>query len=52
MQENVNPDKGSAKWDSDKCQLEVVLPIVRGENFAHYSMLDDPDCPKAKDFNM
>eukprot|EP00284_Hemiselmis_tepida_P012456 CAMPEP_0174926656 /NCGR_PEP_ID=MMETSP1355-20121228/13132_1 /TAXON_ID=464990 /ORGANISM="Hemiselmis tepida, Strain CCMP443" /LENGTH=205 /DNA_ID=CAMNT_0016172709 /DNA_START=16 /DNA_END=633 /DNA_ORIENTATION=+ len=50
LSENVNPDKGSAKWDSDKDALEVILPIVRGEMFAHYSMLDDPDCPKAKDF--
>eukprot|EP00281_Chroomonas_sp_CCMP1168_P006418 CAMPEP_0206275230 /NCGR_PEP_ID=MMETSP0047_2-20121206/35611_1 /ASSEMBLY_ACC=CAM_ASM_000192 /TAXON_ID=195065 /ORGANISM="Chroomonas mesostigmatica_cf, Strain CCMP1168" /LENGTH=169 /DNA_ID=CAMNT_0053704565 /DNA_START=33 /DNA_END=542 /DNA_ORIENTATION=- len=41
LAENVDSDKGSAKWDSDKCVLEVVLPIVRGENFAHYSMLDD-----------
>ena len=22
-QESVNPDKGTAKWDSDKCVLEV-----------------------------
>eukprot|EP00293_Proteomonas_sulcata_P019540 CAMPEP_0184295424 /NCGR_PEP_ID=MMETSP1049-20130417/6260_1 /TAXON_ID=77928 /ORGANISM="Proteomonas sulcata, Strain CCMP704" /LENGTH=168 /DNA_ID=CAMNT_0026603907 /DNA_START=21 /DNA_END=527 /DNA_ORIENTATION=- len=50
LSESVNPDKGNAKWDSDKDVLEVILPIVRGENFAHYSMLDDPDCPKMKDF--
>eukprot|EP00286_Rhodomonas_abbreviata_P027387 CAMPEP_0181314152 /NCGR_PEP_ID=MMETSP1101-20121128/14655_1 /TAXON_ID=46948 /ORGANISM="Rhodomonas abbreviata, Strain Caron Lab Isolate" /LENGTH=195 /DNA_ID=CAMNT_0023421205 /DNA_START=39 /DNA_END=626 /DNA_ORIENTATION=+ len=42
LSEDVDPDKGSAKWDSDKEQLEVVLPIVRGDMFAHYSMLDDP----------
>ena len=23
--------------------VQVVLPIVRGEDFVHYSMLDDPD---------
>ncbi|EKX50711.1 hypothetical protein GUITHDRAFT_161695 [Guillardia theta CCMP2712] len=50
LPELVNPDKGNAKWDSDKCVLEVILPIVRGENFAHYSMLDDEDCPKLKDY--
>eukprot|EP00287_Rhodomonas_sp_CCMP768_P005356 CAMPEP_0196720406 /NCGR_PEP_ID=MMETSP1091-20130531/3215_1 /TAXON_ID=302021 /ORGANISM="Rhodomonas sp., Strain CCMP768" /LENGTH=194 /DNA_ID=CAMNT_0042061639 /DNA_START=57 /DNA_END=641 /DNA_ORIENTATION=- len=42
LSEDVNPDKGSAKWDSDKDQLEVILPIVRRDDFAHYSMLDDP----------
>lgn len=52
LSECVDSDKGSAKWDSDKCVLEVVLPIVRGEMFAHYSMLDDPNCPKMKDLDV
>jgi len=43
LAESVDSDKGSAKWDSDTCVLEVVLPIVRGADFAHYSQLDDPE---------
>mmetsp|Transcript_46874 Transcript_46874/g.68835 ORF Transcript_46874/g.68835 Transcript_46874/m.68835 type:complete len:204 (-) Transcript_46874:4-615(-) len=46
LSENVDSDKGSAKWDSDTCVLEVILPIVRGADFAHYSQLDDPEFNK------
>ena len=38
--------QGSAKWDSDTCVLEVILPIIRGEDFAHYSQIDDPEFNK------
>jgi len=43
LAEHVDSDKGSAKWDSDTCVLEVILPIIRGEDFAHYSQIDDPE---------
>jgi len=46
LAECVDSDKGSAKWDSDTCVLEVILPIVRGEDFAHYSQIDDPEFNK------
>jgi hypothetical protein len=46
LAESVDPDKGSAKWDSDTFVLEVILPIVRGDDFAHYSQLEDPEFNK------